>query len=73
MVSDEEREAKMLRTIVVSTRAALLKTSGSQAERVRDRSDELLADLESLVIRDGGSETIIAAIDRERRALQERE
>ena len=39
-------------------------------ERIKDRTDELLADLESIVIHDGGDEAILPAIERERRRLR---
>ena len=45
-----------LRTIVVSGRAALLKTaSPDRQERITDRVTELLAELEAAVIRDGAN------------------
>jgi hypothetical protein len=65
-VTDKQREALELRAIVVSTRAALRK--GDRA-RVMERSDELLADLESKVIRDGADAEILASIETARREL----
>ena len=61
------------RTIVVSGRAALRHHPPGDAERraIQDRIDELLADLEQFVIRDGGNPTILQAIEDERRRLFE--
>ena len=71
-MSDKEREALSLRVISVSAHAALAKAADpAAAERIRDRADDLLAELEALVIRDGADEAIIAAIDSERRGLRE--
>lgn len=69
-MTDKHREALELRAIVVSTRAALLK--GDRA-RVRERSDGLMADLESKVIRDGADADaeILANIEAARRELWE--
>ena len=68
-MSNTEREARALRTIVVSARSALRTATPSGRERIRERTDELLADLESMVIRDGGDESILAAIELERMRL----
>jgi hypothetical protein len=65
-VSDKQREAFELRVIVGSTRAALLK---GDPTAIKERSDELLADLEARVIRDGADPQILAGIDTARRAL----
>lgn len=65
---NKHREALKLRTIVVSTRAAILKGDPAQ---VRDRSDNLMADLESNVIRDGADAEILANIEAARRELWE--
>ncbi len=65
-MSAKEREALELRAIVVSTRSALLK--GDRA-RIRERSDQLMADLESKVIRDGADAEILANIEAARREL----
>lgn len=67
-VPDKHREALKLRAIVVSTRAALRK--GDRA-RVRERSDGLMADLESNAIRDGADVEILANIEAARRELWE--
>jgi hypothetical protein len=61
---------KRLRTIVVSTRAALRPGAGHN-DRIRDRSDRLLADLESQVIRDGGDPELLREIENVRRGLFE--
>jgi hypothetical protein len=68
-MSDKQREALELRAIVVSTRAALLK--GGDPATVRKRSDQLMADLESKVIRDGADAQILATIEATRRELWE--
>ncbi len=69
-MADKHREALKLRAIVVSTRAALLKGEPAQ---VKERSDSLMADLESNVIRDGadadGNAEILADIEAARREL----
>ncbi len=70
-MSNREREGRALRTIVVSADSALRTATPAAGERIRDRTDELLADLASIVIRDGGDETILATIDQERRRLRE--
>lgn len=66
-MTDKQREAFELRAIVVSTRAALLK--GANSTQVRDRSDKLMAVLESKVIRDGADAEVLANIEAARRAL----
>ena len=59
-----------LRVITVSARAALEKVrEPADRERVQNRVHELLAKLESEVIRDGADEKILAAIERERRRV----
>jgi hypothetical protein len=71
-VSDTERELLALRVITVSAHTALAKTASDEdAERIRDRADELLAELEGIVIRDGGDERLLDAIDAERRRIYE--
>jgi hypothetical protein len=70
-VSDTAREALALRAIVVSGRAALRTTSDAEREAVQDRIDELLAQLEEIVIRNGGNEAILAAIEAERRSMRD--
>lgn len=68
-MSDKRRDALALRAIVVSTRAALLK--GDRAQ-VRERSDNLMADLEWKVIRDADADTdVLAKIEAARRELWE--
>jgi hypothetical protein len=71
-VSDKQREILELRTIRVSTRAALSAVSSDEeVERVRTMSTELLARLESDVIRDGADPDLIAALEAARRELWE--
>ena len=58
-----------LRAIVVSGRAALLKTSEPRdREAIRDRVTELLARLEDAVIRDGADAEILKRIEDARAA-----
>ncbi len=69
-MSNKQREILELRTIRVSTKAALKKVSGDEEkERVKTRSTELLARLESDVIRDGADPEVIAALEAARREL----
>ena len=69
-MSDKQREAMELRTIQVSTKAALKSVSSDEEiERVKVTSTELLARLESEVIRDGADPEIIAALEAARREL----
>jgi hypothetical protein len=70
-MSDKEKERLALRAIAVSTSDALntMSDDPGRLATIRDRADELLSDLESRVIRDGGDATILAAIDTERRRL----
>jgi hypothetical protein len=71
-MGDKQREALALRAIAVSGRAALNKTTHpEEVARIADRVDDLLAELESIVIRDGGDEQILAAIEAERRRLRQ--
>jgi hypothetical protein len=71
-VSDTEREKKALRTIVVSGRAAQRDaTTGASRDRVKDRTDQLLAGLEDEVRRDGADPEVLEDIDEERRRLEE--
>jgi hypothetical protein len=65
-MTDKQREAFELRAIRVSTASALLK---GDPERVKERSDQLLAELEAKVIRDGADEEILASIEATRREL----
>jgi hypothetical protein len=67
-MTDKDREALKLRAIVVSTRAALRKSDSSQ---IRERSDHLMADLESNAVRDGADAEILANIAAARRQLWE--
>jgi hypothetical protein len=61
---------RALRTIVVSGRSALRKTADPrQREVVMDRVHDLLAELESQVIHDGGDERMLTTLERKRRQL----
>jgi hypothetical protein len=69
-VSNKQREILELRTIRVSTKAALKKVSTEkEKDRVKTRSTELLARLEGDVIRDGADPEVIAALESARREL----
>jgi hypothetical protein len=70
-MSNREREERALRTIVVSAHSALRTAARQAGERIKDRTDELLADLEGTVIRDGGDASILSAIERERRRFRD--
>jgi hypothetical protein len=71
-MSDKQREAMMLRSIRVSALTALRKPmTAENREAVTDRADNLLAELEAHVIRDGGDEAILAAIEQTRRDIRE--
>jgi hypothetical protein len=70
-VSDKERERKALRTIAVSGRAAQRHATTSESQdRLRERTDELLAGLEDEVRRDGADPDVLDDIDDERRRLE---
>jgi hypothetical protein len=69
-MGDARREALALRTIVVSGRAALNKTSDeSDRERIKTTVTELLAGLEQQVMLDGANPTILAALEEARRKV----
>ena len=69
-MSDKQRVSLELRAIGLSTRAALRAVSSDEeVERVKTMSMELLARLESDVIRDGADPEIIAAQEAARREL----
>jgi hypothetical protein len=71
-VSDEKRNLLELRTIRVSTKAAMRAVSSDEeAERIMTMSMELLARLESAVIRDGADPELVAALEDTRRELWE--
>ena len=71
-MSNKQREILELRTIQVSTQAALRAVSSDQeVERVKLRSADLLARLESDVLRDGADPEIIAALEAARHELWE--
>ena len=67
-----ERELLALRAIVVSGRAALLKTPGAvDRESLKNRITELLAELEETVIRDGADAEVLALVEQARRDVWE--
>jgi hypothetical protein len=69
-VSDTGREKKALRTIAVSGRAAQRDaTTDESQDRVKRRTDELLAGLEDEVRRDGAEPKVLEDIHEERRRL----
>jgi hypothetical protein len=71
-MSDKERERKALRTIAVSGRAAQRDAAiGESQNRVKDRTDELLAGLEDEVRRDGADPEVLEDIHEERRRLED--
>ena len=71
-MGDTRRELLALQTIVVSGRAALLKTASPEGRRrVRDRITELLAELEERVRRDGANPEVLARLDAARRDNRE--
>ena len=71
-MSDKEREKKALRTIAVSGRAAQRHAaSGESQDRVKERTDELLAGLEDEVRRDGADPDVLDDISEERRRLED--
>ncbi len=70
-MTDQERMALALRTIVVTSREARRGTPVERRESLQARTHELLADLEETVIRDSGDPTILADIERERRRIWE--
>ena len=59
-----------LRTIAVSTRSALRHRAGEHRGAVVDQADSLLAELEAAIMRDGGDQFVLDAIERERRVIQ---
>ena len=69
-MSDIAREHLELRTIAVSTDAALQHAANDETrQHIRDRSHELLARLEREVLEDGADPDLIKAIERERHRL----
>jgi hypothetical protein len=69
-MGDKRRELLALRTIVVSGRAAMLKTHTPDGqERIRDRVTELLAGLEEAVIRDGADSEVLTRLEDARRGV----
>jgi hypothetical protein len=71
-MGDTRRELLALKAIIVSGRAALLKTpQPAERERIRDRITELLAELEETVMRDGANPEVLAHLERARRETWE--
>lgn len=71
-MSDKASEARELRTISVSSKAAKRSVHDDQGRaRVENRTEELLTDLEQEVRQDGNDPDILAAIESERRAVHE--
>jgi hypothetical protein len=69
-MGDKQRELLALRTIVVSGRAAMLKTQTPDGqERIRDRVTALLAALEEAVIRDGADTEVLTRLEDARRGV----
>jgi hypothetical protein len=70
-LGDRERAALRLRAIRVSAQSALGKDYSERIRgRIRDRTDDLLADLAATVRRDGGDEEILAAIEAARQEIR---
>ena len=68
IMGDKRRELLALRTIVVSGRAALDKTSNPDDRvAIKERVTELLAGLEAAVIRDGADPEVLARLEEARR------
>ncbi len=71
-MGDKQREILAIRAILVSGRAALVKTPSREGrEAIRDRITALLADLEEAVIRDGADPEVLARLDAARREVWE--
>jgi hypothetical protein len=71
-MGDKRRELLALRAIVISGRAAMLKTPSPDArQRIRDRVTQLLAQLEAAVIRDGANPEVLALLEEARRDVWE--
>lgn len=71
-MSDKQREILKLRAIRVSTKAALRAVSSDEeVQRVKTMSADLLAQLESDLIRDGADPELIAALESARHELWE--
>lgn len=67
-MGNQQRELLALQAIVVSGRAALLKTPTVDArEHIKVRVIALLAQLEETVIRDGADGEVLARLDEARR------
>ena len=71
-MGNQQRQLLALRTIVVSGRAALLKTPAADArEHTKVRILELLAELEDTINRDGANAEVLARVDDARRDVWE--
>ena len=71
-MGDKQREILAIRAIVVSGRAALVKTTSHEGrEAIKDRITALLAELEEAVIRDGADPEVLARLDAARRDVWE--
>lgn len=67
-MGNKRRQLLALRAIVVSGRAALLKTPGADdREQIKNRLAELLAQLEETVIGDGADAEVLARMAAARR------
>jgi hypothetical protein len=66
-MSEKAKEERALRTISVSSRAALNRAATPRERKhIRNRAEELLDELEEQVRQDGNDPEIREAIDRER-------
>ena len=66
-MSEKAKEERALRTISVSSRAALSRAAdGRERDQLKSRTDELLLDLEEHVRQDGNDPGILDAIERQR-------
>jgi hypothetical protein len=71
-MENKRHQLLALRAIVVSGRAALLKTTTTDApEQIRARLTELLAQLEETFIRDGADAEMLARVDVAKREVWE--
>ena len=71
-MGNTKRELLALRAIVVSGRAALLKTPGADdRERIKNRVTELFAELEETVLRDGADAEVLTLLEEARRDVWE--
>jgi hypothetical protein len=71
-MGDKQRDILAIRAILVSGRAALVKTPSREGrEAISDRITALLAELEEAVIRDGADPEVLARLDAARREVWE--